>query len=187
MTSSPFFNLHRTAFIQNWGRFFLLGIALVILGAIAIYASTMTTLISVVFLGTLLFIGGIMLILDAFMFWWKKWRGFFPLILSGLLYAILGFMFINQPIIASASLTLFLGVFYLVIGIFRLAQAAFAPVPNWGWVFFSGLVSLLLGALILSNWPQSALFIIGLFVGIDLVFVGWAYIMMALAARSLNK
>jgi len=74
-----------------------------------------------------------------------------------------------------------------IVGFFRMAYVLSTRVPNWGWGFFSGLLALLLGVLILSSWPQSGLFVIGLFVGIDLFFVGLAYIMTSLAARSLGK
>ena len=187
MDSSAFLKQYQSAFTQHWLKFFIWGIALVILGVIAISAATMTTFLSVVFLGALLFLSGLVVMIDAFSFWWRKWQGFFLILLSGLLYFILGIMLMSNPLLASVSLTLFLGIFYLVIGTFRVINSLFTKLPNWGWGLFSGLISFILGILILSNWPQSCLFIICLFVGIDLLFIGWSYIMTSLAARSLSR
>ncbi len=176
----------QSSYSKHWLKFLLWGIALVILGIIAIGATTMTTIISIVFLGTLLLIGGVILVIDAFVFWWKRWSRFLLALVLGILYAIVGVMLINNPVLASLSLTLVLGVFYLVIGVFRIIYSLFARFPKWGWGALSGLVASILGFLILSNWPQSGLFFIGLFVGIDLLFVGWSYIMTSMAARALR-
>ena len=165
-------------------KFFIWGLVLVLLGIIAIGTSTMTTLISILFLGTLLLVGGIVLIVDAFSFWWSRWHGFFLVLLSGILYTALGIILIQNPMLASVTLTLMLGIFYLIIGVIRVIYSLFSKTPNWGWGLFSGLIAFILGVLILSNWPQSGLFIIGLFIGIDLLLAGWSYIMTSLASRS---
>jgi uncharacterized membrane protein HdeD (DUF308 family) len=187
MFSSQFTDKHQTAFNQSSNRFLLWGIALVILGIIAVGAATMTTLISVIFLGFLLMFAGIMIVIDAFTFWRNVGLSFFLPLLLGVLYFAVGIMLIKSPILASISLTLFLGVFYLIIGLFRIISSFFIRIPTWGWGLFSGVISLILGILILTSWPQSGLYIIGLFIGIDLLFVGWTYIMASLAARSLTK
>jgi uncharacterized membrane protein HdeD (DUF308 family) len=101
----------------------------------------------------------------------------------GILYVVMGAMLIYSPILGSISLTLLLGIFYLMIGMFRLGYSWSMKSPRWGWNLFNGILCLLIGVLILASWPGSSLFIIGLFVGIDLVFAGWAYVMAALAAR----
>ncbi|OGT64020.1 MAG: hypothetical protein A3J38_07045 [Gammaproteobacteria bacterium RIFCSPHIGHO2_12_FULL_45_9] len=171
------------AFKKHSPWFFLWGAALIILGLLAISAATLTTLISVLFIGALLLAGGVILVLDAYKFWWGKWSGFFLHLAMGLLYLIAGYMIIKSPEAGSLSITLLLGVFYTLIGIFRITYSVALRMPRWGWSFVSGLVALLLGFLIVANWPASSLYIIGLFVGIDLVFCGWAYVMAALTAR----
>lgn len=180
-------NPHLTAFSHNWGWFLIWGIVLFSLGVFAIYFTTFTTLLSVVFLGFVIFAGGIVIILDSFSFWWRKWRGFTLHILMGLLYAIVGLMLINSPIFASVSLTFLLAVFYIALGLFRIFYSMSLSMPKWGWTLFNGIVALLLGVLILAEWPASSLFIIGLFVGIDLLIVGWGYIMAAVAGRMMFK
>lgn len=177
--------LDRLAFGKNWGFFLVWGILLVLLGAFAITATTVTTLISVVFLGFVILISGLVVIIDSFTFWWRKGSGFFFHIIIGLLYFIVGVMLVKSPLEGSISITLILGILYTVVGIFRLISSVSLRSPRWGWSFFNGIISLLLGILILSSWPASSLFIIGLFVGIDLLFTGWTYIMASIAARSL--
>lgn len=168
-----------------WGWFLAWGIILVILGFAAISAATLTTLISVIFLGFIITIGGVVILVDTFAFWWRRWKGFFLHLLLGLLYLFVGIMLINNPVVATAVLTLTLGILYIFAGIFRITEALTVRFYRWGLTFFSGLVSLLLGILIVSSWPSSSLFIIGLFVGIDLLIAGWVYIMASLTAKKL--
>lgn len=170
---------------RNW--FLLWGIALIILGILAISFSVFTTLVSVIFLGALIFAGGVVMIFDAFKLWWGKWGSFFFDLILGILYICVGFMLFQNPLWGSLSLTLLVGVFYTVIGIFRLVYSLIHRQFNWGWNFFSGVISLILGIMILESWPASSLFIIGLFVGIDLLVCGWVYMMLSLSERALVK
>jgi uncharacterized membrane protein HdeD (DUF308 family) len=174
------------AFRKNALWFFLWGIVLFILGICAISAATFTTFLSVVFIGFMITLAGCVIVLDSFTFW-RKQKGFLLHLLMGILYVAVGFMLIESPLAGSISLTFLLGVFYLVIGLFRLFHSSSLRAPRWGWNFFNGLISALLGILILMNWPESSLYIIGLFVGIDLLFCGWAYMMAALSARAVTK
>jgi uncharacterized membrane protein HdeD (DUF308 family) len=94
-------------------------------------------------------------------------------------------LLVVNPGFGAVSLTLLLAAFFLVGGIFRLVTAAAMRPPSWGWLAASGIVTLLLGILIWSEWPVSGLWVIGLFIGIDMVFSGTWLIMLALAARRL--
>jgi len=182
-------NLHEDhvyAFSKNWGWFLVWGIALVILGGIAISSSYSATMFSMVFVGFLLLCSGIIIIIDSFSFWWHKWSGFFLHLFLGLLYLMAGIFLIESPQIASVSITLIIGIFYLIVGVSRLLYSISFRMPGWGWGFFNGLLALIIGILILTSWPVSGLFIIGLFIGIDLIFYGITYIMAALAARSIK-
>jgi uncharacterized membrane protein HdeD (DUF308 family) len=135
----------------------------------------------------LLVLSGGVLLLDTFGFWWKKWSGFFLHLIVSLLYLGVGFSLLMYPVEASVSLTLFLGIFYILAGVLRIGFAATLKTPRWGWAWFNGIVTLILGVLILSNWPASGLFIIGLFVGIDLLFAGWTFLMFAWAGHRLSN
>jgi uncharacterized membrane protein HdeD (DUF308 family) len=159
------------------------GVILIILGVIALSAATFTTLLSVILLGLLIALAGVVIVLDSFKSWWGSWSGLFLHVLLGVLYIVAGMFLIDQPLLGSISITFMLGIFYLVAGVFRLITATSWKMMRWGWNFFNGIIALLLGILILSNWPQSSLFMIGIFVGVDLVFAGWAYLMVRLASK----
>ena len=89
----------------------------------------------------------------------------------------------TSPVDSALVLTLLLAVYFMVIGIFRIVASLTMRFPNWGWVLFSGIVSFILGVLTKQQWPLSGLWIIGLFIGIDMIFSGWSYVMLSLAAR----
>ncbi len=187
MLSMRFHDLHLPAFGKNWKWFLLWGIGLIILGLLSISESAFATLISVVIFGYLIFFSGAIVLIDTITFWRGRWRGFLLHLVVALLYLTIGFILIMNPVEGSVSLTLLLGLFYLVIGVFRIGMSTSARLPNWGWSLFNGIVTVILGMLILSSWPASSLFIIGLFIGIDLVFLGVSYIMYALAAQKIAK
>jgi uncharacterized membrane protein HdeD (DUF308 family) len=186
--SMRFTERHLSSFGEHWLRFLVWGIALTVIGLFAIYASTFATLLTVVILGFVVFFGGSIMFVDTLTFWWGKWSSFLFHLIVALLYLAVGIILIMNPLEGSISLTLLLGIFYLVIGLFRMFNSSSTKTPQWGWALFNGLINFALGVLILASWPSSSLFIIGLFVGIDLVFVGWSYIMAALAGRAIaNK
>ena len=167
---------------RNWGWFLLLGIGLILLGILAIGASTVTTLVSVIFLGSLLLIGGIFQIIYSF--WAHRWSGFFLSLFVGILYTLLGASFLHHPEMGALTITLLMAVFFVLAGAFRIIYAAMMRFENWGWVVLSGVITLLLGILIWSQWPVSGLWVIGLFIGIDLLFYGWTWVVLSLAARN---
>lgn len=185
-----FFHINQfdlTPYAKNWRLFLVWGVALMALGIIAISASTLTTLISIAFLGVLILLSGVVIVIDSITFWWGRGSGFFLHFLMGLLCCLVAILLIKNPLLATVSLTLLLGIFYLTLGILRVIYSLYLRTPQWGWYLFNGFVTLLLGTLILMSWPASSLFIIGLFVGIDLFFSGWAYIIAALTVRTFVK
>jgi uncharacterized membrane protein HdeD (DUF308 family) len=187
LSSTRFVDVYLPAFGKNWRLFFFWGICLMALGFFAIFESAFTTLLSVVVFGFIIFFGGCVLVIDTLTFWRKKWSSFFMHLGLSALYVILGLMLITNPTAGSISITLLLGIFYLVIGLMRISFVSFVQTPNWGYGLFNGIISLLLGILIITQWPQSSLIIIGLFIGIDLVFCGMTYIMAGLAAKRFVK
>lgn len=174
---------HLPDFGKHWSRYFILGLALVVLGIFAIMQATFATLVSIVVLGFLIFFAGAVILVDTMGFWWDRWGGFFLHLIIALLYLAVGITLIMNPVEGSISLTLLLGIFYLVVGLVRIFFSASLRSPRWGWSLINGIITFILGVLILSSWPASSLFIIGLFIGIDMVFSGWAYIMASLAGR----
>jgi uncharacterized membrane protein HdeD (DUF308 family) len=174
-------------FRENWGWFLVGGIVLILLGIIALGAITFTTYFTVIFLGCLLIAGGVVVIIDAFVFFWEKWGDFFLNVIFGVLYLIVGFSVIQYPASAMVSLTLLLGIFYVVLGIFRMVFSLGMVSPIFGWSFLNGIISLAIGILILISWPKSSLYIIGIFVGVDLLATGFTYLIASLLAKTVPK
>ncbi len=170
---------------RNWGWFLALGIVQIVLGTIALGESVLMTLFSVVMLGWLLIIGGISSIIHAFME--RKWNGFIIDLLTGLLYAVVGFMMVANPGELAVTLTLVISLFLMIGGVFRIVEGLVGALPHRGWVLLNGVVTLLLGILIWRRWPSSGLWVIGLFVGIEMLLYGWSLVMLAIAARNLPK
>lgn len=168
---------------RRWGWFLALGLLLVILGTAAIGASTMATLATMVFVGWLMIAGGAMQAVHAFSC--KAWGGFFIDLLSGILYAVVGSMLVVNPAKLALGLTLLIAVFLIFGGLFRIVVAVTSQFHHRMWLLLSGVVNVLLGILIWNELPDSGLWVIGLFVGIDMIFNGWSLIMLSLAAKNL--
>jgi uncharacterized membrane protein HdeD (DUF308 family) len=170
---------------RNWGWFLALGIALVLLGVFALVAAEIATLASVLLFGWLVLVGGVFEVVAAF--WARQWSGFILHLLVGFLYVVVGVLMIGHPVAVAAGLTLLLVALFLTGGVFRIVAATMLRYPNWGWSVLDGAISLILAVLIWANWPESSLLVIGTFVGIALVFRGWAWVMFAVAARRLPQ
>jgi uncharacterized membrane protein HdeD (DUF308 family) len=174
-----------TALRGNWFWFVILGIALIVLGTIALGAVAIASLAAAVAIGALLLVAGAAEVVGAF--WCRGWSGFFLELLSGILSIVVGVLFLRAPLNALLALTLLLACFLMVGGIFKIVTGLIYRFAAWGWVEVSGIIDLILGVLIWMEWPASALWVIGLFVGISLVFRGFHWIALGLALRSLPK
>jgi len=163
-----------------------LGICLIVLGTIALGSSVLATMATVVLIGWLLIIGGVLEGVHAF---WRErgWGGFFIDLLTGILYVVVGFMMVANPAEAAVTLTLAIVLFLMFGGIFRVIVALMLRFPHWGWLVLHGAVNLLLGIAIWRQWPLSGLWVIGLFVGLDLIFNGWSLVMLGLSAKKLPE
>jgi uncharacterized membrane protein HdeD (DUF308 family) len=169
---------------KNWGWFLCLGIVLLILGTIALGASVAMTIFSVVLFGSLLIVGGVLEAIHAF--WREKgWGGFFIDLLTGILYVVVGFLLVANPAASAVALTLIIALFLMLGGMFRIVVAISVRFHNWGWLLLHGAVNLLLGILIWRQWPLSGLWVIGLFIGIDMILNGWSLVMLGLTAKKI--
>jgi uncharacterized membrane protein HdeD (DUF308 family) len=161
-----------------------LGIFLIILGLIAIAAPFFASVAVGLFFGWLLIIGGILQGIYAFRHS-RSDRSFAIKILLSVLALIAGILLVVDPLAGVASLTLIIGIYFFIDGIFRVIMAfQIKPGANWGWVLANGILMIILGILIWSQWPLSAVWALGLLVGIGLLFSGIATIVFAMAARS---
>jgi len=168
---------------KSWRWLLALGISLVVLGTLAISAPWLATIEFVTFLGLLLLMSGAMLVVSSCTT--ARWKGFLLQLLIGILYLVSGFLILENPEGGAAGLTLLMAAFFLVSGLFRIVVSVVERFPGWGWVLLNGAVSLLLGLVIWRQLPESAFWVIGLLVGFELLFNGWAWVMLALMIRKL--
>jgi uncharacterized membrane protein HdeD (DUF308 family) len=169
----------------RWIWLVILGIAMVVFGTVAISAPLIATLATAFTFGVLLLMGGAAQLVGAF--WTREWSGFFLVLLMGVLYIVVGLLFLNRPIAAIEAITLLLACALMVGGLFRAIGSISYQFPQWGWVFVGGLIELALGVMIWMQWPAASLWVIGLFVGIDMIFSGWTWIMLGLRLKHLGS
>jgi uncharacterized membrane protein HdeD (DUF308 family) len=169
---------------DSWFWFVLLGGALIALGCVALAFAHIATDLAMVLIGWMLMIAGVFYIAGAF--YTRGWGGFFLSLLTGVLSLAVGLIAATHPDQSAKIYTLVLSVFFFVEGMFRIVAALAGQFRHWGWVLASGLLTLLLGVLIWRDWPFSGEWVIGTFVGINLIFNGWSYLALGLHARSLQ-
>jgi uncharacterized membrane protein HdeD (DUF308 family) len=167
---------------KNWGWFLALGIVQIVAGMMAVGFAFTATVASVVALGILLLVGAGAQTAAAF--WARDWSGFFLFLLLGIPYAVAGFVTLMHPVIAAESLTLMVAAAFLVGGVYRIVVAVAERFPSWGWILFNGVVTVLLGIAILQQWPGSGLWVLGTFVGIDLIVNGMTWSVLAVGVRN---
>jgi uncharacterized membrane protein HdeD (DUF308 family) len=164
------------------GWIIALGVIYIIVGLIALASIVEATVVSVFIVGIMMLIAGVAEVIHAFQV--KSWGKFLLWVILGALYIVAGFVTFENPLLAAAILTLILGIALVASGIMRiiLAFSVREGMP-WIWVVASGVITLLLGLIILVHWPVSSLYILGLFLGIDLVFAGGGWIGLGLGLR----
>jgi uncharacterized membrane protein HdeD (DUF308 family) len=168
----------------NFGLAIVLGILMVLLGIAAIAEPFIATIAITIVLAWILLIGGVVRIVHALQSRHK--RGFWPQLLIGILYLIAGVLLISNILGAALSLTLALGFVIFFEGVFEVIAAfQVRRDRNWGWILFSGITAIILGILILEQWPFNAAWLVGVFAGINFLLTGIWMIMLALAIRRL--
>lgn len=170
-------------FRKRWIWFAAIGASLIVLGILAFGSTLFTTLATMTFIGSLMFVGGIIQLAHAFTC--KNWSGFFVDVLSGILYVVAGFMVVANPGAGALAMSLLIAMFLLIGGIARIVVGLVHRVDGWGWLLFHGIVNILLAFSIWNNWPTSGFLVIGLFVGIDMLLTGMSLLMLGLSIRSL--
>lgn len=164
-----------------WGWLLALGIALILLGVIALGSLPFMTAAYVLYLGFLLIASGVVCGIQAFRT--LQWSGFFLALLTGILDVVVGFLMVTHVGETAVIMTLLLAVFFFVGGLFRIVASLALRFPQWGVSLLAGVVTLLLGVSIWRQWPLDSFWVIGLFLGVELLFRGWSLVMLALAVR----
>ena len=168
---------------HRWGWFVAFGVLIALLGALAIALVVSATIASVFLVGIFMIFAGAVEIFVGLRS--RTWSRFFLWVAAGLLYLVAGAIAIAQPLFAAVVFTLLLGAGLLATGIVRLWLAWHLPAGQpKGLVVFSGVVTTLLGLVITLGWPGDSLFILGMLLGIDLIFYGAGWIGFGLLLRA---
>ncbi len=168
---------------SHWWWFLLLGSLLLVCGTLAIafpLFTFITSLFVVSFLSILLLIAGVATLISAF--WTGKWGGFLVNILVGLLYLAAGFIVAENPNFSLRVITFFVALSFMVMGIFRILAAMMIRFPQWGWTLLNGCVTFLVGLVIYRHLSEAP-WVLGLLVGLEMLFNGWAWVMLALEIK----
>lgn len=174
---------HRIHQIRSkWGWIVALGVIYVVAGFVALGSLVLATVVSVAIVGAMMLMAGVVEVVSAFQM--KSWSRFALWMVLGALYAFAGLFTLMNPLLAAGALTLILGAALVASGIVRVflgfQMQGDAP---WFWTVISGVITTLLGVVILAHWPVSSLYILGMFLGIDLLFAGFSWISIGFALR----
>lgn len=165
---------------QRRGWILAFGIAVIVLGILALGDTATATLFSMAVLGWILILSALFHAVQ----WFRARNGANYLDLLGfVLDLVVGAILLSNPAVGALTLTLVLAVFFLVGGLMRAFGAFSSQVPHRAWAVLDGAVAALLGILLWVHWPSSALWFIGFAIGVELIFRGWAWVMLALALR----
>ncbi len=173
-----------SAIHKHWVMFLIEGIILVILGIIAIVLPPIATIAFTIIIGWIFLVSGILGLITTF--WARQAPGFWWALISAIIAIAAGVVLLLWPISGAVSLTLVLIAFFVVEGIASILYAIEHRNQlsgRWGWMLVSGIIDLILAAIIFSGLPGTAVWALGLLVGINMVFGGVALIGMAMAAR----
>ncbi|MWP46442.1 HdeD family acid-resistance protein [Gilliamella sp. Pas-s27] len=169
---------------SNW--FILIGVILIVLGCLALTYQFIATVFSVYFIGSLILIAGIAQALHSFNI--KSFGQSALWAVMGILYIVIGLMSFFQPVAVSSALTLVISFLLLMSGFTQLFAALNnRNLPSWGWILTSAIITLILGFMIIIGWPYDSVWVLGMFLGIDLIFQGWAYVAIGFAIKAVNK
>jgi len=170
---------------QNSGRVLVLGVFMIALGLIALINTAITTLVSMFFLGWIFISAGLIEVMQAIHY--QKNGRFFLHALHSALSIVVGIMLFIHPIEATLVTTSLIAAYFCVMGACRIVTALKVHTPRWGWTLVDGIVCLVLGTLIWMQWPTPASWMIGLFIGINLLFTGWSEVELAVAIRHMQR
>ncbi len=167
----------------TWWAYVILGVINFVLGLALIGSPWIGTFAAVWILSILLMTGGVVQFVGSF--WCRGWGGFFLSLLMGVFYVATGVIIFDRPVEAAAILTLVVAVLLIAGGLIRILGAVIERFAAWPWVLLGGVLSLILGIMIWRQFPASAFWVIGLFLGLELFFSGLTWIMLGLSLRSL--
>jgi uncharacterized membrane protein HdeD (DUF308 family) len=170
---------------RHWGLFLLEGIVLIILGSLAVLLPALASLAATIFFGWILLLSGVMGLISTLRA--RQAPGFGWSLFSAITGIVAGVVLLAMPVQGTFSLTAVLIAFLFVEGLVSILYALEhrkSATGRWGWMVASGVVDIILGVILLAGLPGTAMWALGLVVGINMIFGGWALTLMALHARS---
>lgn len=163
----------------HWRLFLIEGIFFILLGFSAIIVPQFFTVVIVLFLGWIILFGGIVHVSRALFF--RDMPGFGLWLGLGILQLIVGYLLIANPLAGVLTLTMMMALFFGIEGIIKIYWAfMLRPLPQWGIVLFNGVTALLFAVIVLAFWSQTEHWLLGLFVGINMIMLGWSMVRISL-------
>jgi uncharacterized membrane protein HdeD (DUF308 family) len=186
-TSAPAHpGLGRRAIASRWGWFVALGIALIAIGVLAAFEVVAVTLVSTIFIGAALLVGGVIQIVHAFAT--RDWSHFLLNLLIGALWVAGGVLIMAEPIGGSIVLTILVAASLVVGGIMRIVIALqHREMPGWWLLVLGGIVSLAVGVVLYLTLPLSALWVLGTLIAVELIFNGAGWLQFGLDLRRAHQ
>jgi uncharacterized membrane protein HdeD (DUF308 family) len=178
----------RNAVRRHWGLFLVQGLVMLVLGLLALARPMIATLAVEIFAAWLFLIGGVVGLAGVFTAW--KTPGFIWSLIRAIMAIVIGILLLWRPIAGVLTLTLLLAAFFAAEGVAHIIAAINqrAALPgSWAWVLVSGIIDLVLAAIIISGWPGTAAWVLGLLVGVNLIMSGVALVVTALACRRIGE
>ena len=167
---------------SNWGWFLALGIIFIIGGVVAIAEPLISGIFVAAIVGISIAIVGVMQIVQAWQI--RSWGGFILQLIIGIVLVLGGLDIWLDPIEGLMTLTLFVALMFIIKGVFQVMLGfRVRPQEGSGWIIGAGVIAVVAGILIFMHWPLSSTYLLGTLAGISLIFTGWSYVMVALAAR----
>jgi len=174
---------------RNWGWLLALGILMLVTGSLGLYMSVVMTLVTVFFFGAVILVNGTFSLVQTIIDGEEKWKGRLVHVLLALFYIAAGALILVNPVAASAAMTMLLGAMFMAMGITRIIYGFRCRKRGWKWVWplVIGVIDIIFSLILALSWPVSGLWVIGLFVSLELLMYGWMLTFTALAVRKLAK
>lgn len=170
---------------QNWPVIVTEGVLFLMLGSLAIIIPVVFSFGIIITVGVLLFVGGLIQLYRAIKL--RKGKYFLPSLFSSIIELLLGTAILAYPVRGLMFLTVLLIGYFVLAGITKIIFSLnLKPLKAWGWIFFSGLLSLAFAFMLIYFWPNTAAFTMGILFGINMIFFGFSLIFAGVFARSIE-
>jgi uncharacterized membrane protein HdeD (DUF308 family) len=168
--------------VKHSGKLIFIGVLLIVCGSLGLLAEAAFSIATVTLLGSVAFIAGIFMAVHAFQS--KGWKSFLIQTAFGVLYIGIGIYTWVSPVNALEGLTIWIAAILLITGVMRLISAIqHWSVGNAMWPALSGVLSIVLGIMIMNNWPATSLWVPGMLLAIELLLQGWSLFFIGIAIR----